>query len=178
MLKPAPQKNQGFSLLELMIGLAIIAILLMAGLPSYGTWMQNLQIRNAAEAVHDGLQFARSEAVRANTSIALTLGTATAWTVSVVSSGEILQSRSEKDGSANVTVAATPGGATTVTFNGFGRVVANNDGSASLTQLDYDVPTTVLPAAESRNLRVTIGSGGTMRLCDPNISDTADPRKC
>lgn len=170
--------NKGFSLLELMIGLAIAALLLAIGIPSYKTWIQNLQIRTAAEAAHDGLQIARSEAVRRNTSIAFTLGATTAWTVNIVSPSSEIQSRSAREGSANVTIAVTPVNATTVTFNGFGRVIANSDGSASITQLDYDVPTSILPAAESRNLRVTIGSGGTMRLCDPNISDATDPRRC
>ena len=61
--------HQGFSLVELMIALAIMAILLTAAAPEFATWMRNSRVRAAAEAVRDGLQLARGEAVRRNTSL-------------------------------------------------------------------------------------------------------------
>jgi len=58
--------QQGFSLIELMIGLAIVALVLMVALPSFTIFLQNAQIRNGAESVLDGLNLARTEAVRRN----------------------------------------------------------------------------------------------------------------
>lgn len=65
-----------------------------------------------------------------------------------------------------------------VTFNALGRIGANADASAAFTQVDLDVPTTVLPAATSRELRVAVSSGGRIRMCDPAVTDTADTRIC
>ena len=64
MLSHPPQR--GFTLVELMIGIALLAIILAIGGPSFATWLQNTQIRNMSEAVKDGLQLARAEAVRRN----------------------------------------------------------------------------------------------------------------
>lgn len=72
MLKPpAP----GLSLIELVIGMAIISMLIAAGLPAFVNWMQNAQIRTAAEGLRDGLQLARAEAVRRNTPVRFQLTT-------------------------------------------------------------------------------------------------------
>ena len=67
----AAKRSIGFTLIELMIGIAIVAILVVAALPSFGTWIQNTKIRGAAEAALNGLQLARAEAARRNASVAL-----------------------------------------------------------------------------------------------------------
>jgi len=55
-------------------------------------------------------------------------------------------------------------------------VLANNaDASVPFTQVDFD--SSVLAAAESQELRVTIGFGGNVRMCDPNAS-APSPRAC
>lgn len=181
MLSTSPAgRRGGFTLIELMIGLAIIAIVLLLGLPSYHVWMQNTQIRNAAESIQNGIQRARAEAVRRNASVAFILDpstTDTAWSVVVVSGSEILESRPASEGSANVSRSVQPGGATTITFGSLGTVVANVPASSSLTQVDVD--SSALDETESRELRVTIGTGGQIRMCDPQLDSTGtDPRKC
>lgn len=169
-------KQRGVTLIELMIGLAIMAILLAAGLPGFNVWIQNTQIRTAAESIQNGLQLARAEAVRRNEQVNFILGTGTSWTVSTVAvPGTAIQSRASSEGSVNVTVTATPAGATTATFNALGRLA---NPTTAPTQIDLDVPTTILPANVSRELRINITSGGQIRTCDPSITATGDPRKC
>lgn len=63
----APQ--HGFSLIELMISLVVIALLISLGAPAFSEWLQNQQTRAAAEATLNGLQVARSEAVARNTNV-------------------------------------------------------------------------------------------------------------
>lgn len=157
---------RGFSLIELLIGIVILSILMSLAMPSFQTWLQNTQIRNAAESVQNGLQRARAEAVGRNTSVEFVLGTGSSWAVQLPD-GTGIESRSASEGSRNVTVAVDPPGATTVTFNNFGGIaVTNGDGSAPFTRVDLD--SSVLAAADSQELRVTLGIGGNVRMCDCN----------
>jgi type IV fimbrial biogenesis protein FimT len=71
-----------------------------------------------------------------------------------------------------------PGGATRVSFDGLGRRTANIDASAPIDSVDLDLPTTVLPAEKSRDLRVQLGLGGQIVLCDPNVNAADDVRRC
>jgi type IV fimbrial biogenesis protein FimT len=120
----------------------------MGGLPSFAAWIQNTQIRTAAESFQNGLQFARAEAVRRNANVQLVLGTQSSWTICVlplpcppVLPALPIQTRDYGAGSKNVTVVAVPANATTITFNSLGRVVANADASATVTHLDFYEPT-------------------------------------
>jgi len=63
-------RNRGFSLIELMVTITIVVLLILMALPSYSQWLTNTRIRNAAESIHNGLQFARNEAVQRNTNVA------------------------------------------------------------------------------------------------------------
>lgn len=158
-----------------MIAIAIMAILMGLAVPSFRTWLQNSQIRNAAESITNGLQKARAEAVARNANVEFVLGAGSSWVVRVAGGADI-ESRPATEGSRDVAVAVTPGG-TTVTFNNFGSVVTpNGDGSAPFTRVDLD--SSVLDAADSQNLRVTIGVGGNARMCDPNLVAGSSPRAC
>jgi type IV fimbrial biogenesis protein FimT len=58
-----------------------------------------------------------------------------------------------------------------VTFNGFGRVVD----TTGIGVIDIDNQT---PGNDFRALRIVIGSGGTIRMCEPRVTDSNDPRRC
>lgn len=162
--------QRGVTLIELMVTIAIAAILITLAAPSFKIMLANAQIRTAAQALHDGLQLAHVEAIRRNERVIFTKNTQSAWTVSAENGGATLQTRPYTEGSIAATVSVIPNGATKVTFNGFGRVVANTDASSSISQLDIDVPTTLIAAADSKNLRITVTAGGAIRLCDPNAT--------
>jgi len=61
--------QRGFNIVEVMISLVVIGVLLALGVPGFIEWLQNQQIRAAAEATLNGLQVARGEAVRRNTPV-------------------------------------------------------------------------------------------------------------
>lgn len=164
--------GHGFSLVELMVTVAVLSLLMVLAVPSFTEWIQNSRIRTAAESVQNGVQLARAEAVRRNARVEFALvGTGGGWVVRFAGGGATIQARSGSEGAGGVVLSTVPEDATSVAFDGLGR--SDN----TLTAINVDVPTSALPAAQSRDLRITIGTGG-VRMCDPNVSDSRDPRKC
>jgi type IV fimbrial biogenesis protein FimT len=64
---------KGFSLTELVVVIAIMAVLLSLGLPAFATYSRNIKLRAAADSFLAGMQLARGEAVRLNTAVELIL---------------------------------------------------------------------------------------------------------
>ena len=180
MLNPR-RSARGFTLIEIMVSLAVLGILLMVALPNFSEWLQNQQLRAASEATLNGLQAARGAAIRRNVLVQFqqTSPTQSAWAVTEVGTGLLVQSRAHEEGSPNARVDAAPAGATTVTYAPLGSVVANADGSPTVTKFDVSNPAggSCQPGGPMRCLRVTISGGGSLRLCDP-IVGVSDPRSC
>lgn len=191
MLSLFPNRSQrGFSLVELMIGIAIMAIAVSLGMPSYKAWIQNTRIRTAAESIQSGIQLARGEAVKRNLRVQFDLrGANSAWTVCISPAvpgacpnpddATTIQSRAVGEGSStDITIVASD--ALPFIFNSFGAMASPVPSAVNgLVTIGVDVNTSVLPAAESRDLRIVIGVGGSARLCDPALSTTGtDPRRC
>jgi type IV fimbrial biogenesis protein FimT len=166
--------HSGFTLIEVMIAISVFALLILAALPYFRIWVQNTQIRTISEGMLNGLQLARAEAVRRNTNIELVLAADSSWTTRVAGTTTAIQSRSANEGGSAV-VTIKPDGATTATFNGLGRLVTNADGTASITEIKVD--SSVIPASDSRELCITVSTGGVVRLCDPSVA-AGDTRAC
>jgi type IV fimbrial biogenesis protein FimT len=78
-------KKTGFTLIELMIAIAIIAILSAIAVPNYITHRNNQQVSRAAREIYSALQSAKMTAIRDNTPINVLFapGTASAGTFQV-----------------------------------------------------------------------------------------------
>ena len=75
--------TRGFTLIELMMALALFAILVALAGPLYSDFMGNSQIRNAAENTLTGLRLAQADAVHNNRATKFVLDTTPAggWSV-------------------------------------------------------------------------------------------------
>lgn len=168
-------QNSGFSLVELMVAVAIIALLAAVAAPSYQNWIQNTKIRTATESILNGLQKARSEALLRNTRVQFVLDdNSSSWHIECVEAakcpGWAGETRSSEEGSADNITVTDAGGGTTFIFNNLGT-----RSGGDLTQITVD--STAIDSEDTRDLQIDIGPSGVARMCDPNASAT-DPRKC
>lgn len=172
-------KQNGFTLIELMIVVVIVGILASFGIPSYRIWIENTKIHTAAQSIQAGLQKARVEALRNNAPVQFVVNADTSWFVGCVTvtaaCPAILDSRINKEGSSPTIIVTAPAiTPSTVVFTNLGLVAA---APVAFNQVEIDSST--LPAADSRELRVTLSAGGAIKLCDPYAGLSAsDPRKC
>lgn len=200
----ALHSQRGVTLIELMIGLTIAAILFTIGAPSFSDWIQNTRIHNSAESIMSGLQLARSEAVRRNAQVTFQLEPSNdpGWTVGCIPtttncSDAIIQSRTSTEGStagiaaSPLEVDATTGSVAgsgvfngTLTFNGLGRVTTTGS-NATLTvgnnaTIDITNPgiDDCMPVGTMRCLRIVVSSGGQIRMCNPAVSLSSNPQGC
>lgn len=182
--------HRGFTLIELMIAVVLLALLLGLGLPSFSQWLQNSQIRTAADSTLSGLQQARAEAVRRNTLVEFVL-TATPplqantpavaanaagphWMVrvfqvgGVFTSADYIRGRSNTEGTPNATFAANQA---SWVFSALGRGCLWNAGAGRCDPPPADLTINITNAVGGANrpLRIVVTPGGQIRMCDPNL---------
>jgi type IV fimbrial biogenesis protein FimT len=192
----------GLSLIELMVGITIAALLLTLAIPQFRTGMQNRQIRSAAEALQNGLQLARTEALRRNRTVQFQLGTGNSWTVGCNPSDptldngvpicpDTIQARPTPDSTANAQVdtqqltsagapAASPVFTNTVKFTPLGRTTSDTLPVGNIAQFKVSNPHTgacVTDGGEMRCLTISVTANGQIRMCDPAVP-AGDMRAC
>ncbi|WP_083940970.1 GspH/FimT family pseudopilin [Pseudoduganella violaceinigra] len=195
------RRQEGVTLLELMVGVAVLAIALAMGLPSFGAWIRNTHNRTAAESIVNGLQLARAEAVRRNTLVRFDLtdaGGKVEWKVGCVNVTAAcpanIQTRPAAEGSvdarvgtsASVIPSPAPAGffntpvnpgtnaVAGISFNGLGRVPDANVGN-DITRADI---THVSGVANAKRYVVLVSRGGLIRMCDPALDFSTNPQGC
>ena len=199
--------ESGFSLIELMVTLAVLGALLMAVTPLVRDWMVDTEIRNAAESLGSGLGRARAEAVRRNEPVLFSLvsnetqpgtldnsctvsPTSASWVVSLdnpaghcgnalgATTGTRLVARHARgDGSPGVTVEVRDAACKNTTNQA--QVLFNGFGRAQPVPAPIRCIVVRHPGSSSaRTLHVVLNSGGTVRTCDPAATDPRDTRRC
>ena len=162
------RRGRGMTLVELMVVLAVVAVSATLAAPNLAQFVANYRVRAAAESMLNGLNFARTEALRRNTAVSFTLTPGgSGWAVRQVSSGTALLTRSDND-SPNTTVTSA-GSVLSVTFLSNGLLQSG-------TQLSQVTVASSVDGSDTR--RIDVYGGGLIRMCDPAVTAADDPRKC
>jgi type IV fimbrial biogenesis protein FimT len=191
--------SRGFALIELMVGVVILAIVLSIAVPSLSQWGENTRIRTTAEAIQSGLALARTEALKRNTTMRFQLTNTLDGGCSLSTSGpHWVVSRESAEGACDASSSAEMNdspwivqiydgaqggeGRTTIsagqslfTFNSLGRLTSS---AANISVWDAEGEANcVSKGGKARCLQIEVTSGGGIRMCDPVLSST-DTQAC
>lgn len=189
------RRTSGFSLLELLVVITIIAILVALALPNYRTWIANTKVRSAAESIQNGLRTARNEAAQRGVNARFELtSTDSTWLVCSLPFGitactdpkAVILDQHPAGESTGVVVTvskavsaltnfaavtgAPPGG---ITFTPLARPLAADYNNTALLRIDAQST-----APNTRRLATTITAGGSVQTCDAGLSKTTAANGC
>jgi len=195
------------SLIELMVGIALLAIMLTLVMPSAIDWMRNTRLRSTAEALRSGFQVARAEAIRRNSTMRLHIVTSLDSTCALSTSGIywvvnagasytptsacnqaiststspylVAKSPVISSNASDLVVSATR---TTVAFDALGRqAVTTNPATViakQIVQFSSSNGSCIASGGNVRCLNVIVSPAGDVRICDPSRSDSTDSLTC
>jgi type IV fimbrial biogenesis protein FimT len=191
--------RRGFSLVELIVGMAILGVLLAIAMPAFSNWLRNARVRTAAESVQNGLQLARAEAVRRNTRCAFnwsTPPTSCALSTAGPELGRQLSTQpvgqcdvaalrhgrttdhsvaQRAEGGADTTLAADQ---SALVFNSLGRLTPVPGGNVAINRHRARPARPVWPkAGRFAACAIMVTLGGQIRMCDPALA-VGDAQAC
>jgi len=79
-------KNKGFTLMEMIVTVGILAILALIAIPGFTKWMPNIKLRSALQDMYSSILFTRTTAIKKNSQICLVfnqpiMGTSSLFTI-------------------------------------------------------------------------------------------------
>lgn len=142
-------KHRGLTLIELMVALAIGAMLMLAAAPHFAEFVSNSRLREAGNVLYTQTLYAQSEALKRNASVSLAIDGSTV-TVTDVAANSTLRTVTL---SGNVAASE----AKTISFNGRGMIGAD-------ASIDLGLPDQTC-SADLRCPGLRVEGGGAIRLC-------------
>jgi type IV fimbrial biogenesis protein FimT len=192
---PVRRRARGFTLTELLFGMALLAVLIGLGVPAFGGFLQNAKLGTRSKSFYTGLQLARSEAIRRNLpvefvltdtplstanveNVAVTAANGRNWMVRVQPAAsaayQLIEAKSALEGG-DLASLQVLSGTDIISFNGTGGTA---DGAAQRIDFSNPVGGLCVPAGPMRCWSIVVGAGGQIRLCDPTVTALGDTRHC
>jgi type IV fimbrial biogenesis protein FimT len=146
---PIMTRQQGFTLVELLVTITVAAILLAIAIPSFLDMMDKRRLVGAADNLLADMRFAQAEAMKSNVAVVVsglpTSDTAN-WSYSVGAN-----SRSGADYKGTLMIASNA----TITFSPKRNTIEPASGTVTIT------------SARGKKLRLQVTGGSALRLCAP-----------
>jgi type IV fimbrial biogenesis protein FimT len=158
-------KPKGFSLIEMMIVVAIMGIMAALASQMIGSYLLNVKLRSTAEELKESLDFSRSEAIKRNDTIKYTSLSGGGWKVEGYVNDILSTLKSKPSASGSKSVVTTD--QAVIRFDGSGR----SDVSAT-----FQVTPVTGSCADITCLNVEVIKLGKIKLCNP--ASTNEVLKC
>lgn len=204
MLSRRRRAPRGMTLIEVLVGLTLLAIILALGAPSFSTWLTNSRVRTTAESLLAGLQTAKAEAVARNGRVRFQLVSSldgsceisdagTSWVVNLDPTNDpdaiegacnaepsdtdaprIVQTRPGSESVGSTQVVASE---PTLVFNGLGRLTPVPAGDVTIDVSNPSAGECAVDGGQITCLRIVVSPAGQIRMCNPKF-ELPDPQGC
>jgi prepilin-type N-terminal cleavage/methylation domain-containing protein len=163
------QKNVGFTLIEMMVTVAVAAILLTVAIPSFTQMIDKKRLESAAENLYADLQFARAEAIKRNKTIRVSFyANGSTWCYGLKENVDCDCQEADSTESDFCEINDIPKIVSSAEFKDIS--ITSTASSFSFTPLrgTVDTGSTEFQSANNKKLRVVVSGFGRVRLCSPS----------
>ena len=171
------QTHSGFTLIEMMVTIAVLGILVTVGIPSFQETIDKRRLAGAAEQLYGDLQYARSEAIKRNANVFVTFtGSGTTWcygmsattaTCNCTTANSCALDGVEKvvnqSGFRNVSMAVASITGNNLNFEPRRGMVKKNNNAA-----DIGTGTVTFTSGSTKQLQLDIRRLGRVKICSPS----------
>ena len=180
--------KNGFTLIEIIMTIAILSILLAIGAPALSSFLVNSRIKAVTTEMRDGLQIARMDAIRENNTVTIEIRGKNfdtsqwingGWLITDSKGNEIRKRINKQQeaqlkylvGNTEITGSAA---VQQISFSGDGR--ASMDLKLDIKQEGSNICKTKNGDGEFSCLRIEVKQGGMIKSCNPAIDNS--PESC
>jgi len=161
--------RNGFILSELLIALVIVAILALIAAPSFQTLIQENRAASAAESFYSDMELARSQALRLQSTVYVSIQTGTDWCYGLSDSGATCDCNTANscqfNGAEKVVKSTDYPGVSIAIARGFNNDAVSFDGVRGITgqagQVDF--------TAGNATMSTAVGAMGDIKACSSTV---------
>lgn len=158
--------SRGLNLIELLISLGIVVILATIVIPSYMYYLQTNRLIGAANHLYYQLQYARTEAVKRNTPVYVSLQTGSNWCYGINPGAACSCSSASSCTLGTITASSASGlsmSATGIPSSAI-RFESNHGGAGSNSTITFTI------SGQTDSMTVKVGMLGSLQICSDDIS--------
>lgn len=184
------RSNTGFTLIEMIATVAVLAVLVTVGIPSFQETIDKRRLTGAAEQLQADLQYARSEAIKRNGNVFVTFtGSGTTWcyglsattaTCNCTTANSCALDGVEKvvnqTGFRNVSVSQNITGSN-LNFEPRRGIVRMNNNAANIGTGTITFESNS-GASNEKELQISVGTMGRVKMCSPSSNKVSGYPDC